>query len=444
MTHLPRYGPLFVDLYELTMAAGYFDHQIRDEAAFSLFVRNYPADRNFFIAAGLADVLAELDHFRFSEADLAYLESTGQFSSQFLSYLQDFRFTGEIRAMPEGTVFFRDEPVIEVRAPLIQAQLLETLLLNIIGFQSLIATKAARCIHAAGGRALIDFSARRTQSAEASLKVARSSCLAGFAGTSNVLAGRLYSIPVSGTMAHSFVTAFDSEIEAFRAFVASYPRNSVLLIDTYDTIQGARNAVQVAKEMAERGERMIGVRLDSGDMVDLSRRVRKIFDEAGLPEVKIFASSGFDEHKIARVLEAGACIDAFGVGTRMGVSADAPYFDIVYKMVHFRGRNIRKLSTGKANLAGEKQVFRRSDGQGRCVEDVIGLKQEPGPENTEALLETVMEDGVRQIPDPELTEIRSRVERNLECLPERCKDLQDAAGYPVSISRRLQSAQQAH
>ncbi|HMA66868.1 MAG TPA: nicotinate phosphoribosyltransferase, partial [Desulfosalsimonadaceae bacterium] len=207
MTHLPRYGPLFVDLYELTMAAGYFEHGITEEAAFSLFVRDYPADRKFFIAAGLADALAELEDFRFSEADLAYLESTGQFTSRFLSYLQEFRFTGELRAMPEGTVFFKDEPVVEVRAPLIQAQLLETLLLNIIGFQSLIATKAARCMHAAGGRALIDFSARRTQGGEASLKVARSSYLAGFAGTSNVLAGRLYGIPVSGTMAHSFVTA---------------------------------------------------------------------------------------------------------------------------------------------------------------------------------------------------------------------------------------------
>lgn len=442
MTHLPRYGPLFVDLYELTMAAGYFEHGITEEAAFSLFVRDYPADRKFFIAAGLADALAELEDFRFSEADLAYLESTGQFTSRFLSYLQEFRFTGEIRAMPEGTVFFKNEPVLEVRAPLIQAQLLETLLLNIIGFQSLIATKAARCMHAAGGRALIDFSARRTQGGEASLKVARSSYLAGFAGTSNVLAGRLYGIPVSGTMAHSFVTAFDSEIEAFRAFVESYPGNSVLLIDTYDTIQGARNAAQVAREMADRGERMIGVRLDSGDMVDLSRRVRDVFDEAGLPEVKIFASSGFDEHKIARVLEAGACIDAFGVGTKMGVSADAPYIDIVYKMVHFRGRNIRKLSTGKANLAGEKQVFRRSDGQGRCVEDIIGVKHEPVPENAEPLLETVLEKGARRVADPGLDEIRSRVEQNVKCLPESCKDLRAAAGYPVSISSRLQRVQE--
>ncbi|HMA67892.1 MAG TPA: nicotinate phosphoribosyltransferase, partial [Desulfosalsimonadaceae bacterium] len=226
------------------------------------------------------------------------------------------------------------------------------------------------------------------------------------------------------------------------AFVESYPGNSVLLIDTYDTIQGARNAAQVAREMADRGERMIGVRLDSGDMVDLSRRVREVFDEAGLPGVKIFASSGFDEHKIAGVLEAGACIDAFGVGTKMGVSADAPYFDIVYKMVHFRGRNIRKLSTGKANLAGEKQVFRRSDRQGGCVEDIIGVRHEPVPENTEPLLETVLEEGVRRVADPGLDEIRSRVEQNLECLPERYKDLRAAAGYPVSISSRLQRVQE--
>ncbi len=441
MTLLPRSGALFVDLYELTMAAGYFDHHITEEAAFSLFIRDYPASRNFFIAAGLADALDELNHFIFSSDDLAYLKKTGQFSDAFLDYLKHFRFTGTVRAMPEGTVFFKNEPAIEISAPLIQAQLLETLLLNTIGFQTLIATKAARCLHAAEGLGLIDFSARRTHGGEASLKVARSSYLAGFAGTSNVLAGKLYGIPISGTMAHSFVTAFDSELEAFRAFAESYPNNSVLLIDTYDTLKGAENAVTVGREMAEKGRRLIGVRLDSGDMVDLSRRVRKILDDAGLPDVKIFASSGFDEHKISRVIKSGGRIDAFGVGTKLGVSADAPYFDIVYKMVHFKDRDIRKLSPGKANLAGEKQVFRRSDEDHQYIEDIIGLKDEAPPAQARPLLETYMENGRQIIESASLDKIRQNVQDNLLRLPEPYKALEEPARFPVRISDALSRIQ---
>ncbi len=441
MSRLPRSGPIFVDLYELTMAAGYFDHGITEEAAFSLFIREYPKDRRFFVAAGLADVLDELAHFSFSRSDLDYLESTGLFSGRFLSYLEGFRFTGDIRAMPEGTVFFKNEPVLEVSAPLIEAQLLETLLINVIGFQTLIATKAARCHHAARGRGLIDFSARRTHGREAALKVARSSYLAGFSGTSNVHAGKLYGIPVSGTMAHSFVTAFETEIAAFRAFAESYPHNAVLLIDTYDTLQGAENAVKVAKEMAERNQRLIGVRLDSGDMAALSRQVRKILDEAGLPDVKIFASSGFDEHKIDRLVSQNSRIDAFGVGTRLGVSADAPYFDIVYKMVHFRERDIKKRSPGKVNLAGEKQVFRKTDANGWYLEDTIGLKGEAPPENARPLLKTVMAQGARALPDATLDEIRSFVDYNLSCLPAPYKELTGGEAFPVSLSDRLRRIQ---
>ncbi|MDZ7833209.1 MAG: nicotinate phosphoribosyltransferase [Desulfobacterales bacterium] len=441
MSYLPRSGPLLTDLYELTMAAGYFDHHIQDNAVFSLFIRDYPADRNYFVAAGLADVLAEFENYTFTESDLSYLKQTGFFTDAFIDYLKDFRFTGTVRAMPEGTVFFRDEPVIEVSAPLIQAQIIETLLINTIGFQTLIATKAARCLHAGEGRSLIDFSARRTHGGEASLKVARSSYLAGFAGTSNVLAGKLYGIPVSGTMAHSFVTAFDTEIEAFRAFAETYPENSVLLIDTYDTIQGAENAVKIAGEMAQKGRKLIGVRLDSGDMVDLSRRVRQILDNAGLKDVKIFASSGFDEHKIARVIEAGAKIDAFGVGTKLGVSADAPYFDIVYKMVHFRNRDIRKLSPGKVNLAGEKQVFRKTDQNGMYVEDIIGLKDEAAPAGCRPLLETVMEGGERTLPETSLEDIRNRVKTNLSKLNEPYTSLTGAQVFPVKISERLRQVQ---
>jgi len=441
MALLSRSGPMLVDLYELTMAAGYVDHEITEEAAFSLFIRDYPADRNYFIAAGLADVIDELSHFTFTAEDLAYLKRTGQFSDAFLDYLKDFRFTGTVRAMPEGTVFFKNEPVLEVSAPLVQAQLLETLLINTIGFQTLIASKAARCFYAAGGRGLVDFSARRTHGAEASLKVARSSYLAGFAATSNVLAGKGYDIPVSGTMAHSFVTAFDSELEAFRAFVETYPDNSVLLIDTYDTLKGAENAVVIGREMAEKGRQLIGVRLDSGDMVELSRGVRKILDDAGLTDAKIFASSGFDEHKIARVIEAGARIDAFGVGTRLGVSADAPYFDIVYKMVHFKDRDIRKLSPGKANLAGEKQVFRKSDANGMYLEDVIGLKDEAPPENARPLLQTVMEKGRPVAAMQSLTEIREGVRDHLSRLAAPYKALDGAERFPVAVSNPLSRIQ---
>ncbi len=441
MSRLPRSGPLFVDLYELTMAAGYFDHSISEEAAFSLFIRDYPKDRRFFVAAGLADVLDELANFAFTESDLDYLERTGLFSGRFLAYLEGFRFTGNIRAMPEGTVFFKNEPVLEVSAPLIEAQLLETLLINTIGFQTLLATKAARCHLAARGRGLIDFSARRTHGREASLKVARSSYLAGFTGTSNVLAGKLYGIPVSGTMAHSFVTAFETEIAAFRAFAESYPHHSVFLIDTYDTLQGAENAVKVGKEMAKRNQELIGVRLDSGDMAGLSCQVRKILDEAGFPDVKIFASSGFDEHKIDQLLRKGACIDAFGVGTKLGVSADAPYFDIVYKMVHFRDRDIKKRSPGKVNLAGEKQVFRKTDASGRYLEDTIGLKAEAPPENARPLLQTAMAQGVPEQPDTSLDEIRSAVHYNLSCLPDPYKDLAADEEYPVVLSEGLKRIQ---
>ena len=325
MTVIHRVGPIFTDLYELTMAAAYFEHRVLADATFSLFIRNYSSQRNYLVAAGLEDALHELESLRFSDADIAYLNKTGLFSSDFISYLKQFNFNGLVLAMPEGSIFFFDEPILEVTAPVIEAQVIETFLLNTIGFQTMIASKAARCIHAAQGRSLIDFSLRRTQGHDAGMKVARSTYLAGFARTSNVLAGLVYDIPTSGTMAHSYITAFDNEIDAFRAYSETFPNNSILLIDTYETLEGARNAVKVAKEMKKKGQSLVGVRLDSGNMVDLSQKVRKILDDANLTDVKIFASSGFDEFKIADFLSKGAKIDAFGVGTKVGVTADAPY-----------------------------------------------------------------------------------------------------------------------
>ena len=436
-------GPLFTDLYELTMAAAYFERDMDAEATFSLFVRPVrpPAVRGYFVAAGLAEALQALVDFRFKTEDIDYLRSQGLFSQSFINFLGDLRFTGDVCALPEGTLCFANEPFLEVTAPLIQAQLLETYLINAIGLPSMIASKAARCVTAAQGRPLIDFSLRRTQGIYAGMQVARSAYMVGFAGTSNVLAGQQYGIPISGTMAHSYISAFESEAQAFRAYADQFPNSAIFLIDTYDTLTGARNAVKVAREMKQRGRRLKGVRLDSGDMVGLSRQVRHILDEAGLSEVKIFASSSFDEEKIARVLAAGAAIDAFGVGTKMGVSADAPYLDMVYKLVHLGDRNIRKLSPGKVNLAGRKQVFRQIDNNGSYLGDTIAVRDESVP-GSRPLLEPVMHAGRLTASAPALNEIRGRFAKTFGHLPQRYKDLYHPPEYPVSISPSLQTLQQ--
>jgi len=440
MTESHRAGPLFTDLYELTMAASYFAHQVFDTATFSLYIRDVYATRNFFVAAGLDQVLDELASFRFSDPDISYLHSTGRFSKHFLDYLRQLRFTGDVYAMPEGMVFFANEPVMEVTAPIVEAQLIETFVLNTIGFQTMIASKAARCFHAAEGRPLIDFSLRRTQGQDAGIKVARSTFIAGFAATSNVLAGKIYGIPISGTMAHSYVSAFDKELDAFFAYADTFPDHSIFLIDTYDSVEGARHAAAVAKEMQKKGHTLIGVRLDSGDMAGLSREVRKIFDDAGLYDVKIFASSGFDEFKIAKVISEGALIDAFGVGTKVGVSADAPFVDVVYKMVRFKGRDVRKLSPGKVTLAGEKQVFRKSDQNGRYSEDIIGQRDEIIAEG-KPLLEKVMGNGKILRSHPQLQMLQEKFKENFAALDDRYKSIQDHNAYPVKLSRRIQDLQ---
>jgi nicotinate phosphoribosyltransferase len=437
---LYRVGPLLTDLYELTMAAAYHRNGQLANATFSTFIRNSGPGRNYFVAAGLDDILNELENFHFSEGDIQYLERKGLFSDDFLRYLKTLRFSGTVRAMPEGTVLFSDEPILEITAPIIEAQIVETLILNTIGFQTIIATKAARCIHAADGRPLIDFSLRRTQGHYAGIKVARSTYIAGFAGTSNVLAGKIYDIPISGTMAHSFVMTFEDESEAFRAYADTFPDSTVLLIDTYDTISGAQSAVKIARELKIKGKQLIGVRLDSGDMVALSKAVRKILDDAGFPEVKIYASSGFDENKISEALSEGAAIDAFGVGTKMGVSADAPYFDIVYKLVRFNDRDVRKLSPGKITLAGEKQVFRKKAPDGRYTEDIIGLRDEAFDEGA-PLMETVMENGRRLQSSRTLEQLRDRFKKNFSLLDNRYKTLDKTLSYPVIISPGLEALQ---
>ena len=440
MTQHHRAGPLFTDLYELTMTAGYFAHRVLDTATFSLYIRDAYSTRNFFVAAGLEQVLDELAGFRFSDEEIDYLKTTGRFSADFLFFLKQLRFSGDVYAMPEGTVFFANEPVLEVTAPIIEAQLLETFLLNTVGFQTMIASKAARCIHAAAGRPLIDFSLRRTQGQDAGLNVARSTFIAGFTATSNVLAGKTYGIPVSGTMAHSYVGAFDGEKDAFLAYSETFPEQCIFLIDTYDTLEGAKNAVAVAKEMKKKGHTLIGVRLDSGDTVSLSQGVRRILDDAGFYDVKIFASSGFDEFKIAKVLSDGARIDAFGVGTKVGVSSDAPFVDVVYKMVHFKDREVRKLSPGKVTLAGEKQVFRNKKTNGYFVEDIIGVRDE-SILGSDPLLEKVMENGIVLRAHPSLEEIRKRFALNFSSLDKKYKSISDVVVYPVKLSHGLEKLQ---
>lgn len=432
-------GPLFTDLYELTMAAGYFDRKMDDPATFSLFVRPHPR-RGYFVAAGLEAVVDALTRFHFNDEEIDWLAQSGRFNRDFLAHLATLRFTGDVMAMAEGEIFFPEEPVLEVTAPLIQAQIIETYLINTMGVASLMATKAARCVHAAAGRPVVDFSLRRTQGIHAGMAVARSSYIAGFSGTSNVLAGKIWDIPIYGTMAHSFVTAFESETDAFDAYAKIFPDSAVFLIDTYDTLQGARNAALVGNRMRQQGSALLGVRLDSGEMVALSRKVRRILDQAGLPDVKIFASSGFDEYVLERLIAGGSRIDDFGVGTRMGVSADAPYLDMVYKMVRLGARNVRKVSEGKITLAGEKQVFRKMAANGHFNGDVIGLRDD-SPDGANALLAPVMEKGRPVGPMPTLEEIRARFAGNFARLDNRHKRIEDAEPYPVRISERLAEVQ---
>jgi nicotinate phosphoribosyltransferase len=439
MSQGAAFSPLFTDLYEITMAAGYHAHGMNQRATFSVYVRGSQY-RNYYLAAGVVDVVKALAGFHFSDDELAYLESTGRFAADFLVTLAGMTFTGDAVAMPEGTIFFPNEPILEISAPVIEAQMVETFVLNALGLPTMVATKAARCVEAAGGRPIVDFSLRRTQGYDAGMQVARSAYLAGFAGTSNVLAGKQFGIPVSGTMAHSFVTAFASEPEAFAAYARVFPDQTVLLIDTYDVETGARHAVETARSLSDQGHALAGVRLDSGDMAGQSRMVRRIFDDAGFPEVKIFASSSLDEFAIAELIAGGACIDAFGVGTRMGVSADRPYLDIVYKLVHIDGRDVRKTSTGKVILAGEKQVFRRVDADGRLSEDIIGSRREEIPD-TIALLRPVLRGGQPVGDPPTLEDARRRAERQRAALPGRYKSLDRPPEFPVRISDALRARQ---
>ncbi|MBU1206305.1 MAG: nicotinate phosphoribosyltransferase [Proteobacteria bacterium] len=431
--------PLLADLYEFTMAYSYFEHRMQAPATFSLFIREYPPNRGYFVSAGLEDVLDFLESYHFEPQEIEYLDQTGLFSEDFFQFLLKLRFSGEVFAIPEGRIFSKDEPVLEITAPIIEAQLVESYVINTMNLQVSIATKASRCVCAAKGRSLVDFSLRRTQGTDAGLKAARASYLAGFSGTSNVLAGKLYGIPISGTMAHSFITSFEEEIDAFRAFARTFPENTVLLIDTYDTVAGAQKAAEVGRELMDRGKKLRGVRLDSGDMAALSKEVRKVLREGGLEGVSIFASGGIHEFKIARVIEEGAEIDAFGVGTKVGVSADAPYTDMAYKLVQCDGRPVLKLSTGKKTLVGEKQVFRTRRDH-RLFRDTIALRDEKL--EGEPLLIPVMEKGRRTGPAESLAAVRERFREEFAELDDSCKALQSPRIFPVELAPGLRGLQE--
>jgi nicotinate phosphoribosyltransferase len=427
---------LLNDLYQLTMAQAYLNSHKLEQATFSLFVRSYPPNRGYLVSAGLHDVLEYLENFAFDRAAVDYLRAEHLFTEDFLAFLENMRFSGDVWALPEGQLFFKDEPIFEVTAPIIEAQLVETFVINQMNLQSLIATKAARCVHAAGGRTVVDFALRRTHGIDAGMKVARSSYLAGFTGTSNVLAGKKYGIPIVGTMAHSFVMSFEDEIDAFRSYVASFPGNAVLLIDTYDTIAGARKAAAVAKEMAARGRRLQGVRIDSGDLSQLAIEVRKILDDAGLPDVKIIGSGGLDEYDLGRLSTAKIPYDSYGVGTKMGTSSDAPWSDMAYKLVQYGGKPVLKLSPGKGSWPAPKQLFRQRNSQGQAVKDIVGLREEHIA-GTEALLTKVMESGKIVITLPTLAQSRSRLARELEELDGATKAIRDPVQYPVEFTPKL-------
>ena len=428
-------SPLLTDLYQLNMLQAYLDEGHSGSAVFEFFMRNLPARRRFLVAAGLEQLLDYLETLRFSANEIEWLGRTGRFKQNLLDYLAELRFTGDVHAIPEGTVFFADEPLVRVTAPLPQAQLIETRLINLLHFQTLVASKAARMVLAAPGKLMVDFGLRRAHGAEAGLFAARASYIAGFAGTATVLADNLFGIPIYGTMAHSFIQSFDDEMEAFEAFARSRPENLTLLIDSYDTEACAHKVVALAPRLRARGISIRAVRLDSGDLIALSKSVRRILDDGGLREVRIFASGGLTEDSAAEFLRAGAPIDGFGMGTSLTTSSDVASLDCVYKLQEYAGLSRRKRSTGKATWPGRKQVWRSYAVDGRMAADVLSVENDE--HNGEPLIELVMQGGRRVTPSPALAAIRERAACDLARLPEPLRRLDPDAAYPVQIGARL-------
>jgi nicotinate phosphoribosyltransferase len=425
---------LLTDLYQLNMLQAYRDAGMAATAVFEFFVRKLPPVRGFLVAAGLAQVLEFLETARFGDAELEWLAASGRFGSTLLEDLAKWRFTGDVHAMPEGTAFFPDEPILRVTAPLPEAQLVETRVINLLHFETLIASKAARMVLAAPGKTLVDFGLRRAHGAEAGLLAARASYLAGFAGSATTLAEPRFGVPIFGTMAHSFIQAHDDEVHAFLNFARARPEHTTLLIDTYDTERGAERVVALAPRLAELGVKVRAVRLDSGDLAEHARKVRRILDDGGLRDVAIFASGGIDEAVLQRHAAEKVPINGYGIGTSLTTSQDAPALDCAYKIQEYDGKPKRKRSEGKATWPGRKQVFRRYGADGTMAGDVLTLEDDEAA--GEALIRPVMRRGER-VALPSLEDTRRLAREQLERLPAHLGRLDTAPAYPVEVSARL-------
>lgn len=428
---------LLTDLYQLTMLQGFYRQGMEETAVFEFFVRKLPKNRSYLMAAGLEQVLDYLESLRFSSKEIDWLAGTRRFAPAFLERLAGFAFTGDVQAMPEGTVFFPNEPVLRITAPLPEAQLVESRVVNLLHYQTLIASKAARLVWIAGNKLLVDFGMRRAHGEEAALMAARASYLAGFSGSATAAAGMAFDIPVYGTMAHSFIQAHEQEELAFLHFAEANPDNVVLLIDTYDTEQAAHKVVGLASRLKAQGIDVKGVRLDSGNLADHAGKVRDILDRGGLREVTIFASGSIDEYVLDQLLRQQAPIDGFGIGTRLDTSADAPYLDCVYKLQEYAGIARRKRSEGKATWPGRKQVYRNYNENGKMRGDTVTL--DGAPYAGESLLRPVMQGGRAISRKPSLQEIREYSREQLHRLPEALLRLSDTPEYPVAISAELQA-----
>jgi nicotinate phosphoribosyltransferase len=432
----PVPGALLTDLYQLTMIQAYLDSGQTDRAVFEFFVRKLPPQRGFLMAAGLEQALEFLENLRFTGDELDWLEKTGRFSVRLIDYLANFRFSGDVHAMPEGTLFFQNEPILRVTSPLPEAQLVETRLINLLHFQTVIASKAARMVQLAPGKLLVDFGLRRAHGADAGLMAARASYIAGFTGTATLLAEKVFGIPTYGTMAHSFVQSFDDETAAFEAFARARPHNLTLLIDTYDTIAAARKVVALAPRLRELGIAVRAVRIDSGDLAALARSVRDILDEGGLRDTGVFVSGGIDEETLVGFARQNAPIDGIGIGTSLATSSDAPALDCAYKLQEYAGQPRRKRSTGKATWPGRKQVWRRYDRNGRMMVDILSV--EADIHEGEPLIQEAMAGGRRIGPRPTLHDIRARARHELERLPPELRAVGPLVPYPVEVAASLE------
>jgi len=432
---------LLTDLYEFTMAQSYLENNMQNlVATFEVFIRRLPKNYSYFVVMGVEDSIDKILNLHFSDEDLTYLSSLG-FSNQFLKYIAEIKFEGEIRSVREGTIVFPNEPIMQITAPIIQAQILESFVLNTINLQTTLATKASRVVIAANGKPVVEFGLRRTQGEDAALAAAKCSYAAGAIGTSNVLAGKLYNIPVFGTMAHSFIEAFEDEEKAFEAFAKTFPSRTTILVDTYDTIEGTKKAIKIAKDLEKKGYKLSAIRIDSGDLIQLSKECRKLLDEAGLNYVKIMVSGDLDEYKIKELIENGAKVDSFGVGTRMSTSSDAPFVDIVYKLVEIQKNGekipIVKLSPQKVTLPLRKQVYRKINENGIFEKDVVAEEDEKF--EGMQLLFIFVKDGERIKERETLEQTKGYIKKQIDSLPEELKRIRESNNYKVEVSDSLKA-----